>query len=73
MRGPSSQRRPTRTGKGDGWNRAGGAAQIFEDSRRLSGELKKAGIAAGRHTTRSIMAKKPVFGPSLIFLDSRQA
>ena len=39
------------------------AMQIFEGSRRtygsrrLSGELKKAGIAAGRHKTRSIMAK----------------
>jgi putative transposase len=39
------------------------AAQIFEDSRRtfgtrrLSRELKKAGFAAGRHKTRSIMAK----------------
>jgi putative transposase len=39
------------------------AVQIFEGSkrtygsRRLSGELKKAGIATGRHKTRSIMAK----------------
>lgn len=39
------------------------AAQIFEDSRRtygsrrLSRELKKAGFAAGRHKTRSVMAK----------------
>lgn len=39
------------------------ATRIFEDSRRtygskcLSRELKKAGFAAGRHKTRSIMAK----------------
>ena len=39
------------------------AAQIFEDSRRtygsrrLSRELKEAGFAAGRHRTRSVMAK----------------
>ena len=39
------------------------ATRIFEDSRRtygsrrLSRELKKAGFDAGRHQTRSVMAK----------------